>query len=78
MVDLTSGTITIPAALAKRKREHRIYLNELELQLLREQMKARPPGVPFVFPTPEGKKWTANRFRDRVWERSVLAALGTT
>ena len=31
MLDLKAGTLTIPAALAKRRREHRIYLTELEV-----------------------------------------------
>jgi hypothetical protein len=43
--------------------------------LLREQLLARAPGTSLVFPTVEGKKWTANRFRDRVWVRAVEAAV---
>lgn len=74
MVDLKAATITIPASLAKRRREHRIYLTELEASLLREQLLARAPGSSLVFPTVEGKKWTANRFRDRVWLHTVEAA----
>jgi hypothetical protein len=27
-----------------------------------------------VVPTPEGKAWTANRFRDRVWRQAIEAA----
>ena len=75
MLDLKAGTLTIPAALAKRRREHRIYLTELEVTLLREQVVARAPGTRLVFPTPEGRRWTANRFRDRVWLRSLEAAV---
>jgi integrase len=75
MVDLKAATITIPAMLAKRRREHRIYLTELEASLLREQLLARAPGTSLVFPTVEGKKWTANRFRDRVWLCAVDAAI---
>jgi integrase len=75
MVDLKAATITIPASLAKRRREHRIYLNELEASLLREQLLARAAGTSLVFPTVEGRKWTANRFRDRVWLRAVEAAI---
>lgn len=67
MIDLKSATITIPARLAKRRREHRIYLTEIEASLLREQLLARAAGTSLVFPTPEGTRWTANRFRDRVW-----------
>jgi len=75
MVDLKAGTMTIPAGLAKRRREHRIYLTDLEIGLLREQLLARAPGTSLVFPTVEGKKWTARRFRDRVWVASVKAAV---
>ena len=75
MLDLKAGTLTIPAALAKRRREHRIYLTELEVKLLREQLLVRAAGTRLLFPTPEGKRWTANRFRDRVWLRSVKAAV---
>jgi integrase len=75
MLDLKDATITIPAWLAKRRREHRIYLTELEASLLREQLLARAAGTSLVFPTVEGKKWAANRFRDRVWVRTVEAAI---
>jgi integrase len=75
MLDMKAGTLTIPASLAKRRREHRIYLTELEVTLFREQLLARTGGTSLVFPTVEGKKWTANRFRDRVWLRSIEAAV---
>jgi len=74
LLDLQAGTMTIPAALAKRRREHRIYLTDRETKLLREQLLVRAPGTTLVFPTVEGKGWTANRFRDRVWVRGVKAA----
>jgi integrase len=73
-LDLKARTMTIPAALAKRRREHRIYLTDIEVGLLREQLMARPAGTSLVFPTVEGKQWRANRFRDRVWVRAVEAA----
>ena len=75
MLDLKAGTISIPAWLAKRRREHRIYLTGLEVKLLREQLLVRPAGTALVFPTIEGRKWKANRFRDRVWLRAVEAAV---
>jgi integrase len=74
LLDLRAGTMTIPAGLAKSGREHCIYLNDLEVQLFREQLLLRTPGTALVFPTPEGKMWTANRFRDRLWLRAVEAA----
>jgi integrase len=75
MVDLKAGTLTIPAGLAKRGLEHRIYLTGLELGLLRQQLMARPARASLVFPTVEGRKWTANRFRDRVWLQAIDAAV---
>ena len=30
MLDLQTGTLTIPSALAKRRRDHRVYLTDLE------------------------------------------------
>ena len=74
LVDLEAGTLAIPAQLAKSRREHRIYLTDFELGLLREQMSMQPEGTQLVFATPEGKQWTANRFRDRVWLKAVEAA----
>jgi integrase len=75
MLDVRAGTLTIPAWLAKRGREHCIYLNELEVSLFREQLVARAVGTALVFPTIEGKQWAANRFRDRVWLRGIEAAI---
>jgi integrase len=74
LLDLKAGTMTIPAWLAKSGREHRIYFNELEIELMREQLLARAPGTSIVFSTPEGKRWTANRFRDRAWLPAIEAA----
>ena len=74
MIDLDNATFSIPASLAKSRREHRIYLTELEVELLREQVASARTGSPFVFATPEGKQWKANRFRDRVWIKAVEAA----
>jgi len=74
MLDLDSGTLTTPSSLAKNRREHRIYLTEGEAQLFREQLEIRPKGTSLIFPTPEGKQWTASRFRDRVWVRAVEGA----
>ena len=75
MLDLRAGTLAIPPELAKRRREHRIYLNEGEISLFREQLLARAVGTSLVFPTVEGNKWAANRFRDRVWVRAIEAAI---
>ena len=75
MLDVRAGTLIIPSALAKRRRDHRIYLTDLEVALLREQLMVRAPGTSLVFPTVEGRKWKANRFRDRIWLRSIEGAV---
>jgi integrase len=74
MLDLEGGTMPIPAELAKNKREHRVYLTEIEVRLFREQLLARPASTRLVFPNPEGQRWDRSRFRDRVWSKSVAAA----
>jgi integrase len=74
MLDLDAGTMPIPAELAKNRREHRVYLTQIEISLLREQLVARAPGTRLVFPPAEGGQWNRARFRDRVWVRSVQAA----
>jgi integrase len=74
MLDLEGGTLTIPARLAKRRRDHRIYLTAGEVELLREQLAIRAARTSLVFPTLEGKQWTPSRFRDRVWVQATQAA----
>jgi integrase len=74
MLDLRGGTLEIPAELAKNGREHRVYLTEVEVPLLREQLLARPAGTPLVFPNPRGEKWDRSRFREQVWSKAVEAA----
>jgi integrase len=74
MLDLVNGTMPVPAELSKNKRDHRVYLTDLEVSLLREQLMARAPGTPLVFPTVEGGQWNRSRFRDRVWLKFVAAA----
>jgi integrase len=42
LLDLRGKTLTVPAELAKNKREHRVFLTDLEAKLLREQLPVRP------------------------------------
>lgn len=46
----------------------------MEAPLLREQLIARVPGTPLVFPTPTGRQWNRSGFRERVWMPAVKAA----
>jgi integrase len=74
MLDLDEGTMPIPAELSKNKRNHRVYLTSLEIALLREQLLARAPGTPLVFPNAKGEQWNRSRFGEQVWRKSVEAA----
>jgi integrase len=74
LLDLRDGTLTVPAELSKNRREHRVFLTQLEAQLLREQLLVRAPGTALVFPTPTGKHWTRSGFRERVWAPAVRRA----
>jgi integrase len=67
MLDLKAATLTLPADVQKNRRDHRVYLTEMETRLLREQLLVRAAGTNLVFPTPTGRKWTRSGFRDRVW-----------
>ncbi len=73
LLDLKAGTMTIPAALAKNKREHRVYLTSTEITLFREQLLVRPTGTNLVFPNAVGKRWDRSRFGE-VWRKWVRAA----
>lgn len=74
MLDLEAGAVDVPAELAKNRRDHRIYLTELEVALFREQLLARAAGTQLVFPTPTGRPWTRSGFRERAWTKGVKAA----
>jgi integrase len=74
LLDLRGGTLTVPAELAKNRREHRLYLTPVEARLLREQLVVRAPGTPLAFPTCTGRQWTRSGFRERVWMPAVKAA----
>ena len=74
LLDLKAGTLTVPAELAKNRKDHRVYLSSVEAGLLREQLLARAPGTRLVFPTPTGLQWTRSGFRERVWVPAVKLA----
>jgi len=76
LLDLSSGTLSIPSWLSKNRKPHQVFLTALEVQLFREQLLARARGASLVFPTPTGKQWTESGFRERVWSKSVAAAVG--
>ena len=74
LLDAQAGTLAIPPRLAKNGKPHQIYLTPTEVGLFREQLMARAPGTPLVFPTPTGRQWTESAFRQRVWAKATAAA----
>ena len=60
--------------MAKNGREHVVWLTDVEVPLLREQLLARAGGTPLVFPNPRGEQWDRSRFREQVWTKAVEAA----
>src|SRR3954462_1608872 len=74
LLDLSDGTLSIPAWLAKNGKPHRVYLMPREVALFREQLMVRAPGTALVFPTPTGKQWTESAFRQRAWSKAIRAA----
>jgi integrase len=75
LLDLGSGTLSIPSWLSKNRKPHQVYLTAMQVQLFREQLLARARTASLVFPTPTGKQWTESGFRERVWSKSVAAAV---
>lgn len=85
-VDLKRGVVFIPAALCKERRDKLIELAPFERTLLAEQLVARTPGTPVVFPraggvpTTRGGKhhapgaWDKADFYTRVWHPAREAA----
>lgn len=58
MVDLEAGELRIPALLNKSRRPKPIPLARYEVQLLREQMLARPAGTALLFPNGVGSAYS--------------------
>jgi hypothetical protein len=61
--------------LSKNRKLHQVFLTTTEVQLFRDQRLARARGASLVLPTPTGKRWTESGFRERVWPKSVAAAM---
>jgi integrase len=72
--DLRDRTITIPAELCKEGVEKVIDLTVEEVALLREQLLARAPGTPLVFPTKTGRPWRHYQFLRLVWYKAIYDA----
>jgi integrase len=72
-VDVEAGEIFIPRDLNKGRRAKGIPLARAELQLLREQLLARPAGTRLVFPNEKRGVYSKSGFRS-IWLPALLAA----
>lgn len=72
-VDLAGAEIHIPRDLNKGRRVKAIKLARAEVQLLREQLLARPGGTSLVFPTSKGSIYTHSGFQS-IWYPALYAA----
>lgn len=73
MLQLDQARLVIPRDLNKSRRAKPIPLAEYEVQLLREQLLARPRGTAIVFASATGGVYTKSGFRS-VWLPALLAA----
>jgi integrase len=65
-VDVDGRALRIPASLCKERRAKTIPLFADELQLLEEQLLARPAGADRVFPRKGGTAWRREHFYSQV------------
>ncbi len=70
-VDLDRGEILIPRNLNKSRKSKPISLARFEVQLLREQLLARPAGSRFAFATMKGGRYSESGFRS-VWTPALV------
>lgn len=72
-VDLDGGQILIPRDLNKSRKLKAIELARFEVQLVREQLLARPAGTRLVFPNMKGGVYSKSGFRS-IWLPALLSA----
>lgn len=72
-VDLEAGEIVIPRVHNKSRKTKPIPLARFEVQLLREQLLARPAGARVVFANAQGGRYSESGFR-KVWMRGLKGA----
>lgn len=73
MLDVKGSAIEIPRDLNKGRRTKRIPLAAVEVQLLREQLLARPAGARYVFASASGGRYSKSGFRS-VWTPALKSA----
>ncbi|HET7046097.1 MAG TPA: tyrosine-type recombinase/integrase [Gaiellaceae bacterium] len=75
-VDFSEGTLFIPRALNKTKRDHTVHLTSVELQLFREQLLARTTFAKKhgLFFAGQKARWERATFYNTVWWPSLEGA----
>jgi integrase len=58
----------------KSRKRRRVYLCSEAVQVLREQLLARPAGASLVFPAPGSGMWRSENFMERVFRKAALRA----
>lgn len=58
----------------KSRKRRRVYLCSEAVQVLREQLLARPAGASLVFPAPGGGMWRNENFMGRVFRNAAIRA----
>ncbi len=76
-VDVAGRMIFVPATLCKEGTDKWIDLTAEELALVREQLLARAPGTPLLWPTRTGKAWRHFQFLRLVWYKARERASAT-
>jgi integrase len=76
-VDLAGRTVFVPAELCKEGADKFVELTGEETAILREQLLARPPRTPLVFPTKTGRPWRHFQFLRLVWYKARSRAATT-
>ena len=56
----------------KSRKRRRVHLCTEAVQVLREQLLARRPGVSLVFPSPGGGIWHSHNFMERVFRKAAV------
>lgn len=73
-VDVSRGAYQGRPTRTKSRKRRRVYLCSEAVQVLREQLLARPPGASLVFPAPEGGMWRNEAFMARVFRKAAIRA----
>ncbi len=72
-IDTANRVWTVPAALMKMKRDHRVPLCRRALEILDAAWVLADGGNPVVFPNERGKRLDDKRLRRLLWKHGIAA-----